>query len=476
MQSLDEYVLSLTEQSRKDLNPKVNTEGNKAYEFMAARYSKRKLVSAIKKHGSVEAMRYELKAEKKTFYDKYGRTRGIRLAARRIMYVRYANDFLVGIVGPKEFALGTRNKINTFLKSNLHLEVKKDALVNRNEKGINFLSFVICMPSFNKKTRTKWAKSEALSRYRRRISSKLMMSDARAAKSAAFAIKSNLILTFRQYLSKMNLINYNKGNVTSVTNRIMKEVIEGCSVKATVSAPNPAMERWVMHFSELFKKDAKLAVLYYLKYIKNIPGPKLPELEIATKLQKLRENFINGLNDINKRLESFYFEENRSDILTIKEENKEEISLKSSYDEATLSRAADVLTTEFLIQTKARRISINAPIKNIVEKLRGRGFIHSSKNRAQPLVQAAMLTDHEIVFMYNSLIDGLLRLYAGSDNFAKVRSIAMMLKKSCAMSIGSKHKKGLEWVYSNYNGINLKVKLSEKKEIGLISNQASRGP
>lgn len=34
---------------------------------------------------------------------------------------RYADDFLVGIVGPRKFAVEIRDKINSFLKSNLHL-------------------------------------------------------------------------------------------------------------------------------------------------------------------------------------------------------------------------------------------------------------------------------------------------------------------------------------------------------------------
>jgi len=60
--------------------------------------------------------------------------RGIQLDARFIQYVRYADDFIIGIVGPKQHALRIRDKIDTFLKSDLHLTVKKNTVVHRSEK------------------------------------------------------------------------------------------------------------------------------------------------------------------------------------------------------------------------------------------------------------------------------------------------------------------------------------------------------
>ena len=61
----------------------------------------------------------------------------------------------MGIVGPHKLATDTRQAIDTFLKSDLHLEVKKNDIVNRNEKGVTFLGFRIYLPSFHKKTRVK---------------------------------------------------------------------------------------------------------------------------------------------------------------------------------------------------------------------------------------------------------------------------------------------------------------------------------
>jgi hypothetical protein len=66
----------------------------------------------------------------KKHHKKYGRKKGIYLKVQYIQYVRYANDFLIGIVGSRNYANKIRKNINNFLKSNLHLEIKKDNLVH----------------------------------------------------------------------------------------------------------------------------------------------------------------------------------------------------------------------------------------------------------------------------------------------------------------------------------------------------------
>jgi hypothetical protein len=44
----------------------------------------------------------------------------------RIKYVRYADDFIIGVRGSKEIALKILKEINTFLKSSLHLSIESE--------------------------------------------------------------------------------------------------------------------------------------------------------------------------------------------------------------------------------------------------------------------------------------------------------------------------------------------------------------
>lgn len=56
------------------------------------------------------------------------------------MYVRYADDFVVLILGNRKDALGIRDKINTFLKENLGLDLNLEkTIVSPNSAGFQFL-------------------------------------------------------------------------------------------------------------------------------------------------------------------------------------------------------------------------------------------------------------------------------------------------------------------------------------------------
>ena len=113
----------------------------------------------------------------KEHHKKYGRRKGIDTDIRHIQYVRYADDFLIGVVGSREYAVQVKKDINNFLKSSLHLKVKKDNLVHRNDGPVIFLGHKIRLSEFKVKTSTlpkqiraarknkKNARSESRDRY-----------------------------------------------------------------------------------------------------------------------------------------------------------------------------------------------------------------------------------------------------------------------------------------------------------------------
>lgn len=64
---------------------------------------------------------------------------------KRLTYVRYADDFLIGIIGPKEEARFIRNEIATFLKEELNLELsmEKTLITNASSKCAKFLGYEV---------------------------------------------------------------------------------------------------------------------------------------------------------------------------------------------------------------------------------------------------------------------------------------------------------------------------------------------
>ncbi len=64
---------------------------------------------------------------------------------RRLWYTRYADDFLLGVVGPKSEALEIKQKITTFLRENLKLELsqEKTLITHARDKTAKFLGYEI---------------------------------------------------------------------------------------------------------------------------------------------------------------------------------------------------------------------------------------------------------------------------------------------------------------------------------------------
>ena len=63
---------------------------------------------------------------------------------RRLVYVRYADDFLIGVIGSKSDALAVLERVKVFLKETLHLEVSPDKTgVVKATEGASFLGYDI---------------------------------------------------------------------------------------------------------------------------------------------------------------------------------------------------------------------------------------------------------------------------------------------------------------------------------------------
>ena len=63
---------------------------------------------------------------------------------KRLQYVRYADDFLVGVIGSKEDAAAIKEQIKSFVANTLHLELSDEkTLITHSEKKARFLGYDI---------------------------------------------------------------------------------------------------------------------------------------------------------------------------------------------------------------------------------------------------------------------------------------------------------------------------------------------
>lgn len=63
--------------------------------------------------------------------------------SKRIQYVRYADDWLIGIYGPKSMATEIKNQLSDFLLKELGLNLNKEKIMNVRQKCVIFLGYYI---------------------------------------------------------------------------------------------------------------------------------------------------------------------------------------------------------------------------------------------------------------------------------------------------------------------------------------------
>jgi Type II intron maturase/Reverse transcriptase (RNA-dependent DNA polymerase) len=410
-----------------------------------------------KKYETGAEMKVAMLCIKESHEIKYGRSYGIDFQSRHIDYVRYADDFLIGVVGPKEFAIEVRSKVNQFVKGDLHIEIKKNDIVNRNEGAVKFLGFAIYLPAFRNKIRVKWKSTASVQKYKQRVVSRLKCNNAKLANRQVNLIKANLLDIYRKIIERFsfnsNNINYRQVSVSLV----LKFIQDKFTTSQSFNSPfinNEAIKRWEAHFRNLFANTIKRDLIYDKENISDIAIDDILGDLITNRLKEARARFLKEISEIEELPILQKKEEVRSKAS--KKYNDYVNKLKICPSTPVWQSRLCVSANQFFYRTIARRISIRAPLRDIVDKLRIKGFFHHKKNMPVS-VMAQHLSDPEIITMYSSIMRGILNYYQCAENFSGIKSIVEHLRKSCLLTLCRKHKKKMNWGYKNF-GINVSIK------------------
>jgi retron-type reverse transcriptase len=496
MHELDEKVVSLqklTHETHKSHESAVygNKEAEMNYRKISRDFATDNLKRSLKKYGSKEALIQARKTAYKEHHDKYSRRKGVDSEVRHIQYVRYVDDFLVGIVGSREFALQIRKDLNNFIKNNLHLEVKKDNLVSRNDKPIKFLGHFISLREYKVKTSAIPKSIRAAMKNKNKSISRFLESDKRLARAKSNQFYSNVLQQFNILSSKLK---------TSISNKPHEEVLAsliaykglGSNLLKHLSLDsweqfnellssidphklsskkknNPALSRWSSYLQiESDRLSEFSAQILYDKIASLAASDWYESLSKgqADKLKHLQEDYLIKAEEIINESLNLEVEKRRNKIISKSKINMNP-KAELSQEEKDLLELAKRLTTVGSQKSSPIRISVNAPIGEVFAKLRLSGYIHPIKDRSIGNSHLGFYTDSEIVSHFNSVIRGLLNWYSGAGNFAKVKGLAHLLRSSCVLTLANKHKKSKNWVYTVY-GSEVTV-LNGKKETRLIS-------
>jgi len=85
----------------------------------------------------------------------------------------------------------------------------------------------------------------------------------------------------------------------------------------------------------------------------------------------------------------------------------DDVNMRAAKDKDLLE-LADGITAELANKEGHRKISVNAQVKETIDRLRIAGYVHPIKSKASGNTKLQFLRDDEIVHKYNSVIRGLL--------------------------------------------------------------------
>lgn len=235
---------------------------------------------------------------------------------------------------------------------------------------------------------------------------------------------------------------------------------------------NFALTRW---FSYLQKESDKFSELSARILFSNIVSLASAEWHLhlskgqASEVKKLQQEYLTRADAVIKKSLNLEIDKKRSKIVDKYYSNKISKLFSSNTPFVNVDSTQEFSApsaSEFFV----RKVSINAPIKDIQVNLRLMGYIHPIKPKSVSNSFLGFYADSVIVVYINSLIFSILSWYSGADNFSKVKSLVQLLRKSCILTLARKHKKSVPWVHTVYGR---DVSVSRGKEKIYLRSRAS---
>nr|UBY46104.1 hypothetical protein [Porphyridium purpureum]UBY46130.1 hypothetical protein [Porphyridium purpureum] len=401
---LDWYVNDLSTNLCKNqarLNKNLNA-AQKKYHNLISKFSNDKLVFELKQSDSLELLKKKLLKKKLDYYKDWSKDSGCPDNVNSLRYVRYGSEILIGIEGSKNLALNLCNKIDNFVKSNLHFTIKSNKIINRNEGAVAFLNFIVYLPIFHIKTKTSWGRLASIKKYKNKILARFAMLDAKLAKTRIFIMRKNLLRVFKDLVKNNKSPRYEKR--TTAASLLINNLID----KDTKNS-YWALIRWEKHFAKLFDKEQSLALKFYYKHTQTLTLPNEPKFYLKTK--EVKDKFLWDLTLLLNKNKNNYFNKKIDNVLEKRDKSMRILSNYPNTVKNDIIKACKTTVKNFLDHKKTRNVNINAPISNIVENLIKKKFFHKrgKQPRANPLL--IYFNDFEIITYYSCTMHGCAVIY-----------------------------------------------------------------
>ena len=366
-----------------------------------------------------------------------------------LYYIRYANEFLIGVQGDKVLAKKVSKQIKDFIKSALHFIISEAHIKHCKSDKTKFLGFLLSQSIIKSHT-----KGKTLERFKRL---KTRYKTLRKAEYIQYLrmLREGEKRFWMQFLEK----SARKTNQTMVSKLHLLKTIEVVT------------ERKIIEQLELQIKKTKKQIINNNKQEKTRQkkpqnNPRLVEAKQETlkRWKLLIKNWINKAKTISRivpedeaELMELIGEEKLKKLITAREtyytlldewdsrETKKEITkaLYKKHKETILKQKNNNngkahIKKKFNTNLSKRNIFIEMPYTQIKEKLKTRGYITQDKPCSNPIL--INLADVDIIQHYTYIAQEIINFYICADNkWDLVKLINWHLRYSLLHTLAHKH-------------------------------------
>ena len=466
MHRLDHFMESLKSKHKAAAEKKENPL------YASRRYELRKQLDKDKasmreRLRAFKALRKRLKRAGILLYEK-------TVESKHIYYIRYADDFIIGIQGDKQFAKNILARILEFIKSNMHFDVSLNTLSHARSDQTDFLGFRVSIGVLG--ARVKGRTLERFERLKARLnvlrrseySSYLRMLREAEKRFWTRSLEDNLKKYNQTMMGKLQIL---RGCESLSKEKLLKELRRSIDAELETTSDQASNKQGACTFGRAAAPPRATASTSGTCYNKNLDRAKehldghwgqvikswlsrakaaarvVPE-EQSELLRAIGEDKLKELIETRKKYFSMLEELDSAqtkgrvvEFIYSKNENK------AKKGGSTKLRSA---LREFERTTTPSSVYLEMPYDKVKTKLLEKGYIKGSFPVSKPIL--SQQHDLDIIQHYTQLARGLLNFYSCADNkWRLVRVINWYLRYSLLHTLAHKHNKTIKQTISLYS-------------------------
>jgi hypothetical protein len=338
----------------------------------------------------------------------------------RLHYVRYADDYLIGVKGPKWLARDVQKRTQDFLKSNLHFQLKEGELIHSVDNKIRFLGFDIKVPGKKNRMIVETRKILSFKKIRNRLVNRKRNIESRFEKAVLMTYEAEKLKFLKALLKGKKDKTLQKKAINTLALQDAHKLKDFIELKGN---------KWIFGqepFSDWLKQE------YMHLRSSWIQENDLKEL-----------GYSEVMDAYNNLLQVMEKTSNRNNLADLKSEEAKRIKSNPNFKQMHLDRI-------LYGQPQGLNPRIYAPVRELKEKMKSWGMLSES---GSPKASGVIFRYHDISIIeyYKQKALGFLNYYKPAVNFHDVKKLVdYHMRWSLIHTLAGKHKKKVYQIISKY--------------------------